>query len=205
MQMRKMHLWLLVFPLLLGFAFISPSHFYIRAVFDGDTILLKNGEKVRYAGIDAPEMGETPEFMAFESREMNHHLVSGARIRLESDKVRKDRYGRRLAYVFVENGEMVNLILVRRGLAHVLVNGADAKYFSKLLESQRGAMTDGIGIWSKQIAVPEVSYLGNTGSFVFHRPSCVHAKEVSRRNRHSFATRRDAFWEGFHPCRVCKP
>lgn len=90
-----------------------------KAVYDGDTILLKNGMKVRYLGIDAPEMGyeteDPPERMAPEARDLNRLLVGNRRVRLEFDEIREDRYGRALAYVFLEGGEMVNALLVRKG------------------------------------------------------------------------------------------
>jgi len=184
---------------------LASSSFHVRFVFDGDTIQLQNGEKVRYLGIDTPEMGEPVEFMAEEARQMNLRLVAGKRVSLEYDREREDRHGRKLAYVFLENGEMINLLLLRKGLAHVLVTGPDLKHFSALLENQRIAMKESIGIWSREFRDPHADVLGNTRSFIFHKPDCIRGKEISRRNRRTFQNRRSAFWEGFHPCRICTP
>lgn len=202
--MRKKNLFLLFLAAFLGLSFVSSS-FHVRTVFDGDTIQLQSGEKVRYLGIDTPEMGAAPEFMAEEARQMNRRLVAGKRVRLEFDRERQDRHGRKLAYVYLENGEMINIILLRNGLAHVLVTGPDLTHFSVLLENQRLAMNESIGIWSREARDPKTAVLGNTRSFIFHRPGCIRGKEISRRNRQIFQDRRSAFWEGFHPCRICSP
>jgi micrococcal nuclease len=187
-----------------GLSFASSS-FHVKTVFDGDTVQLENGDKVRYLGIDTPEMGEAPEFMAEEARLMNRRLVAGKKVRLEFDREREDRHGRKLAYVFLENGEMVNLLLLRKGLAHVLVTGPGLNRFSVLLENQRMAMKESIGIWGREVRDPNAAVLGNTRSFIFHKPDCDRGKEISRRNRKVFQNRRSAFWEGFHPCRICTP
>lgn len=202
--MRRKNLFLLFLAAFLGLSF-TPSSFHVRTVFDGDTIQLQSGEKVRYLGIDTPEMGEAVQFMAQEALEMNRRMVAGKRVRLEFDREREDRYGRKLAYVFLENGEMINTLLLRNGLAHVLVTGPGLNRFSVLLENQRLAMNEGIGIWSREALDPQAVVLGNTRSFIFHKPDCDRGKEISQRNRKVFQNRRSAFWEGFHPCRICRP
>jgi micrococcal nuclease len=100
---------------------------------------------------------------------------------------------------------MVNVILLRKGLAHVLATGPNLTHFSAFLETQRIAMNEGIGIWSREVGDPQAVVLGNKRSFIFHRPDCPRGKEISRRNRQIFQNRRSAFWEGFHPCRICAP
>ena len=108
-----------LFPLLilvtLGLA-LSPSGYRrVQYVYDGDTILLDGGDRVRYLGIDAPEMdheGGKSEFLAAKATALNRKLVSGAPLRLEYDQDRTDHYGRILAYVFLPAGEMVNAHLV---------------------------------------------------------------------------------------------
>jgi micrococcal nuclease len=115
----------------------------IRAVIDGDTAVLADGRRVRYLGINAPERGE---LSSAEATDMNRRLTVGKRVRLEWDAVTEDRYGRLLAYVYVD-GEMVNARLVEAGLAHVLVIPPNVKHSDRLLELQRGARSARRGIW----------------------------------------------------------
>lgn len=104
---------------------LAPVSFYkVKFVNDADTIVLDSGDRVRYLGIDAPEIdreGGKSEFLAEAARDFNFRLVNGARVSLEYDQERRDRYGRILAYVFLENGDMVNALLIRKraGPCHV--------------------------------------------------------------------------------------
>ena len=206
--MRHKNLIILFFIVFLSIAYAEPSFYSVKYVYDGDTILIDNGEKVRYLGIDAPEMGHkggVNEFMALTSKEYNLFLVGNKRVRLEFDEEVKDRHGRLLAFVFLENGDMVNGILVRKGLAHLLVKGPKFKYFSLLLGYQRRAMSEKLGLWKNQPANPEPYYIGNSKSFRFHRPTCPFGNRILQKNLVKFKKYQDAFWDGFSPCKRCRP
>jgi micrococcal nuclease len=183
---------------------------YYRAkfVYDGDTILLENGEQVRYLGLDAPEVdhkGGKSQFMGREAWKRNRQILSSGQVRLEQGKESRDRYGRLLAYVFLKNGKMVNEILVQEGMAYVMFKSKGLKYRDCLLESQRKAMKKKVGIWSREIKEGEKAYLAKRGSYCFHRSTCPFGKKISPKNRVRFKDRDDAFWEGYSPCRQCNP
>jgi len=177
-------------------------------VYDGDTILMERGERIRYLGIDAPEMDHQSgkhEFLAQAAREFNLDLVGKAKIRLEYDLEKKDVHGRVLAYVFLENGKMVNELLLRQGLAHVLFGAGRLKYRDLFLDSQRKAMKERLGIWSRFTHGDEKAYIGNRRFSRFHRPSCVFGRKTSPGDLVSFQSRYDAFWAGYSPCKRCRP
>ena len=115
-----------------------------KQVYDGDTILLEDGRKVRYLGINAPEFQE-PYYL--KAKRFNETLVLGKEIRLEFDQERADSYDRILAYVYVGD-QMVNARLVGEGLAHVFFIGPNRKHNAVLLQSQTAAKQRKIGIWS---------------------------------------------------------
>jgi endonuclease YncB( thermonuclease family) len=193
-------------------SFVQTRHHHVKHVFDGDTILIDTNEKVRYLGIDAPEIGyqgEKSEFMALESKDFNLHLIGMTRVRLELDLEKKDRHGRLLAYVYLETGEMVNCILLRKGLAHIMVTRPNLKYLDLLLKHQRLAMVEKLGIWCRDLVTPPITaekyYLGSSKSYRFHRPGCPFAGEILPRNLVRFKSRREAFWVGFSPCKRCRP
>src|SRR4030042_4044160 len=83
----------------------------IIQVIDGDTIIIEGGYHVRYIGIDAPEKNQ-PYFL--EATRINKELVEGKKVRLEKDTSEKDRYGRLLRYIFVDD-LFVNTELRRLG------------------------------------------------------------------------------------------
>ena len=63
-------------------SFTHSTHDRVEIVYDGDTILLETGKKVRYLGIDAPEVGyegNRSEFMAIASKNFNFRLVDKKR------------------------------------------------------------------------------------------------------------------------------
>lgn len=123
----------------------------VKHVPDGDGLELGDGTRVRYIGIDAPEISGhdgKPEPFALEAREMNRQLVMGKRVRLERDTLDTDRYGRLLRYVFVDN-IFVNAELVRAGLATVLMLAPNEKYANDFLKLQAQAEQAQKGIWQK--------------------------------------------------------
>ncbi len=135
----------------LGAAPVALEGIVVRVV-DGDTIhvrLADRIEKVRYIGVNTPEVhhprrGE--EAGGREAAEVNHALVSGKRVRLELDVQARDRYGRLLAYVWVDDF-MVNAELVRRGYAQVMTVPPNVRYQALFLRLQRDAREAGRGLW----------------------------------------------------------
>ena len=191
------------------FSFSNEKIARVRFVYDGDTILLSTGERVRYIGINAPELdprGHKYEFMAIAARRFNTKLVKGKRVRLEFDQEKRDRYGRLLAYVYImKTGEMVNALLVKNGMAYVLSERPNLRYRKLFLKYQREAMQKKIGLWSRPFKNNEKFYIGNKYSFRFHRPDCPFGKEMNSHNRVIFKNCYEAFWKGYSPCKRCRP
>ncbi len=116
----------------------------VKQVYDGDTILLEDGRKVRYLGINAPEYRE-PFYL--KAKRFNESLVLNREIRLEFDQERADAYGRLLAYVYVGD-QLVNARIVHEGLAHAFFIGPVRKHDALFLETQEQARRRRAGIWS---------------------------------------------------------
>jgi len=128
-------------------AWAMPSgDYFVRNVIDGDTIVLDNGETVRYVGIDTPEVDE---HFYLEAKVRNVMLVQGRPVRvLVCGMEPRDRYGRVLAWV-TSGGIPVNETLVKEGYARVMTippcGLVRAKEF-KALEQE--AKDRKLGIWS---------------------------------------------------------
>lgn len=128
----------------------------VVSVHDGDTIrVILDGENVpvRYIGIDAPEVGEDAEPFGDESTAANAEFVAGETVILERDVSETDRYGRLLRYVWLADDDggwtLVNLELLRLGLARVVVFPPDVKYLDDLFRpAERGARDAGLGMWA---------------------------------------------------------
>ncbi len=127
-------------------------------VIDGDTIRVEwspDGwwERVRYIGIDAPEItheaGHEDEPWGPQATDLNRDLVEEAEVLLERDISDTDRYGRLLRYVWVETDDgwvMVNGELVAAGLAAVRVYEPDTRHDAWFRELQDEARRAGRGM-----------------------------------------------------------
>ncbi len=124
---------------------------HVAYVIDGDTIVLSDGRKVRYIGIDAPETGKgydkKRECYSAEATARNRALVDGRDILLERDTSDVDRYGRLLRYVYVDD-VFVNDVLVREGFAIARKYPPDTKYTNHFFVVQKSAQENGGGLWS---------------------------------------------------------
>ena len=131
-----------------------PIEGLVVKVVDGDTIHVRvdeRVEKVRYIGVNAPEVhhptrGEEPG--GREASDANRRLVGGRQVRLELDIQSRDRYGRLLAYVWVGD-TMVNAELVRQGYAQVMTVPPNVRYQRLFLDLQRDARQAGRGLWRR--------------------------------------------------------
>jgi micrococcal nuclease len=189
-------------------AYDAPVQVRVHSVSDGDTVVLEDGKRVRYLGIDAPEVaheGKPGDPLGDGAARYNRSLVSGRWVRLEFEGEREDDYGRLLAYVFLEDGTLVNSELVRQGLAYLCSKQRPLRYRDRLLDAQRRAMAEQRGLWSRPPPRSEAVYMANKRSGVFHRPSCPLGRSAKPSNRLHFKDRNQAFSEGFCPCRQCRP
>ncbi len=138
-------------------------------VIDGDTLDIAIGKThahVRLVGIDTPE--RMPNDKA--ERDANALRLSvreitaqGERaraylqtlappnttVRLEYDVEQRDRYGRTLAYVFLENGEMINERMVRDGFAAPFTFPPNVRYVDRFRAAYEAARQEKVGLWKE--------------------------------------------------------
>ena len=125
----------------------------VVGVIDGNTIdVLIDGQehRVRYLGIDAPDVVYPThvERFAVDAWNGNELLVGSQTVYLEKDVSQSDEEGRLLRYVWLEDGEMVNAILVEAGLARTYIQRPDIKYYRILYDMEELAMDFEIGVFS---------------------------------------------------------
>lgn len=107
------------------------------ATVDGDTIkVVYNGheETVRYLLVDTPEEkkpGTCVQPYALAAANRNKQLVNSGKLSLEFEHSRTDKYGRLLAYVFV-NGSSVQETLLKEGYARVAYLRASIQIFKSV-------------------------------------------------------------------------
>lgn len=125
---------------------------------DGDTIkVMYEGEErnIRYLLIDTPEIDhknpENTEPFAVEAMERNDELLSRGQVAIEFDVGdREDKYGRLLAYIYVD-GKSVQKTLLDEGLARVAyVLEPNTKYEDEFNEAANEARKAKKGVWQKE-------------------------------------------------------
>lgn len=89
----------------------------VTKVYDGDTVRVANGRKVRLIGVDTPEVYPHLEPFGKEAAEKTKALTLHQRVTLIFEGRRFDRYGRWLAYIQLPNGELLSEVLLNEGLA----------------------------------------------------------------------------------------
>ena len=127
----------------------------VTKIVDGDTIdvsINKRTVRVRLIGVDTPESVHpdksmnTPE--GKEASKYTKSLLKGKKVYLEYDVTNEDTYGRTLAYVYLENGTMVNRLLLEKGMARVYTVQPNSKYADEFYEAQVTAREHKVGFWS---------------------------------------------------------
>ena len=120
-------------------------------IVDGDTIHL-NGEKIRFSGIDTPELKQTcfkddvKNLCGVKAKQILINKIGNNTVECISEG--RDQYKRILAECFVNN-ESLSSYLVRSGYAF-----AYRKYSKKFIKDEDYAKANQIGIWSMKFEYP---------------------------------------------------
>jgi micrococcal nuclease len=123
----------------------------VARVYDGDTIILEGRKQVRLLGVNTPEIesrhrSEEPGGVA--AKKWLQNQLRDNQVYLEFDQVKRDKYKRLLAHVFLPNGKHVNLALLESGLAAISIIPPNGRYSDKLIQAQQYAEKQKLGIWS---------------------------------------------------------
>lgn len=173
----KNSVWPVISIVFLVFALSSCSNpfagnavfetYRVLKVVDGDTIdVLYNGQSksVRYIGIDTPETHNNSKPVGkygTDAAEFNAKMISEASsdVKLEFDGDSEDRYGRLLAYIWVDSGAsevMLNSSIIKNGLAWPLTYSDTSKHTAEFWKDYRYAYEHRLGLFSEYDTAPTV-------------------------------------------------
>lgn len=127
-------------------------------VVDGDTAIINIGgeeKRVRFIGVDTPESVNPDESKNTEegkiASQYTKDLLTGKQVYLEYDVGQEDKYGRTLAYIYLDDGEtMVQDLLLQNGLATVMTIQPNSKYADHFYNLQVEARDNGVGFWEAE-------------------------------------------------------
>ena len=131
------------------------NEYRVVRVVDGDTFVVDfNGkdEKVRLIGVDTPESVHADESKntaeGLKVSEYTKSKLNGKTVKLEFDVSERDKYGRLLAYVYLD-GEMYNKHLLEIGYAKIATYPPNVKYVEDFKTLQKEARENKVGLWSE--------------------------------------------------------
>jgi len=132
------------------------EYYSVSSVVDGDTLKVNiNGtvETLRLIGLDTPETVDPRKPVQCFGKEASNkakELLTGKRVRIEKDSTQGelDKYGRRLAYIYREDGLFYNKYMIEQGYAHEYTYNTPYKYQTEFKASQKSAQENLRGLWS---------------------------------------------------------
>ena len=133
----------------------KEQYLSVKRVVDGDTFVVINesgaDEKIRLIGVNAPVSRNTgrkkKEPFGMESKKFLTNYLTGKKVKLEYDVQKTDKYGRTLAYVYMENGVFLNEYLVKEGYAQIATYPPNVKYVEVFRKAQKLAREKSKGLW----------------------------------------------------------
>lgn len=136
----------------------------VTNVVDGDTLdvsINNKEERIRLLLVDTPETkhpSKPVQPFGPEASQFAKETLKGKEVEIELDVSERDKYGRLLAYVWLD-GKMFNELLLEKGFARVAyVYPPNTKYVDQFYEIQKKAQKEGIGIWSIENYVQEEGF-----------------------------------------------
>ena len=127
----------------------------VQRVSDGDTFIATvkgRRERVRVIGVDTPESvdpNRPDEPYGQEASDFAKHHLDGETVRLAGDAEPRDRFGRMLAYVWLEDGTFWNALLVAEGYAQQLTIPPNVTYADLFRQLAREARRHDRGLWAQ--------------------------------------------------------
>lgn len=212
LHLRNKILIFLLLSTIIGFfswQHFSPQSFTVTEVVDGDTIKLNDGRTIRYISIDAPEEEKC---FAQEAKRINSDLVLGKKVRLEMDTNEMDRFGRYLAYVYLQEGKekiSANEYLLAEGAGEFFLDTVNLRYQDILVQAAEKAHQENKGLWQACAPDPKkgCQIKGNLDRLDkrwYHLPSFRHYEATEVNLEHGdrwFCTEEDALSAGFEKAR----
>ena len=155
------------------FAFLAPAFFTptlyannctvgqvheivkVAKVYDGDTIKLRDGRKIRLIGINTPERGhdgkqDEPFYSAAKNQLQNIIQQNNYQIKIAFGKDKHDRYKRILAHIFTMDNENITATLIKNGMGFTIAIPPNVQLLDCYQKAELEAQKQNIGIWDHQ-------------------------------------------------------
>jgi micrococcal nuclease len=122
----------------------------VTGVSDGDTITLSGIGKARLIGVDTPEVHGGAECYGENASDFTRRALRRSEtVRYRLGQEARDRYGRALVYVWLDDGRMLNGLLVERGYALALTVPPNVDHAERFVAAAARARRRALGLWAE--------------------------------------------------------
>lgn len=148
----------------------------VTHVYDGDTIKLNDGRKLRLIGINTPERGRdgrNDEPFYAEAKQQLQKILdkNNQQIKIAFGNDKRDRYKRYLAHIFTLDNKNITAMLLKKGLGLTIAIPPNVQLLNCYQNAERKAKTSNLGIWElPQSSSIDITSLNKTARG-FHRVS----------------------------------
>ncbi len=191
-----------------GAASKTRDRVYVKRAVDGDTLLLRSGERVRLIGVDTPESvhrDKPVEYFALEASNFTKKMAQKKFVWLEYGSEPKDIYDRILAYVYLEDGTFLNAELIKQGYAFAY-RKFPHRFLDDFQEYERQARFNAVGLWGRFSRGRErydVIWIGSKKKKEYHHPSCFRGAALPKNDLVRFYSKHQPRDKRFKPCWNC--
>lgn len=140
----------------------APEHAQVVSVYDGDTVTLATGDKVRLRWVNTPEM-KPEEPWAREAKALTDGFVNGKDVRLSVAPSGRDGYGRIVAGLETDQGSL-SLALLEAGYGHLFIIPPDDTDMRALLAAEERARAAKRGLWATWTGELHITSLHHNGA-----------------------------------------
>ncbi|MFQ5642207.1 MAG: thermonuclease family protein, partial [Thiogranum sp.] len=125
-----------------------------RYVSDGDTLILGDNRKIRLIGINTPEVArenKPAQPLAIRARDRLRQLLfrHGNRARLLYGEQQTDRYGRKLANLWLPDDSNLSAELLREGMGWMVIIPPNTRFTGCYQQAEKAAQAAGSGVWGQ--------------------------------------------------------
>lgn len=133
----------------------------VESIYDGDTLILQDGRRVRLLGINTPELArskkEKAQPLGLEAKQQLQELLGNDPAFILVDKDPEDHYGRVLAHLFDDRGDNVVAKMLQQGMGFAVVIPPNDLFEDCYIESERLAIARKRGVWGETFYQPQSS------------------------------------------------
>ncbi len=214
MKTFKLRAFLLFSVLIAGFsgsaAAAGRQEAFVQEVLTGDTVRLRGGKILKYAGIEAPPLQHMVPLVRVygqNSKAFNEKLVLNKKILIEWGKRIRDNRNNLLGYVYLEDGTtLVNLEMLKTGNAKPRIVAHNLNFSDIFQKAAWEAQKNRLGLWKEEPKNPytKEAYVGEKNTKIYYLPNSPELDRIPQANLVTFRSRVEASAAGYRACQTCK-